>query len=159
MLPIPLELQVSQPWRTQQEQRESMEKAMAQMLEEERQRQQENKYVVHHIGKKSDSTAALIQIRSQIPQDANMNTDEPLTPKSPYNQKYAPNTRNMNLKPLFEDGCAKRNTKILTQGENDDEEVGEMMLDPLTNQSYFKVKVPLLALGPQLQQPDANYYQ
>ena len=60
MQPIPLELQVSQPWRTQQEQKESMEKAMAQMLEEERQRQLENKFVVTHIGKKSDSTAALI---------------------------------------------------------------------------------------------------
>ena len=32
-----------------------MEKAMAQMLEEERQRQQEGKFVVTHIGKKSDS--------------------------------------------------------------------------------------------------------
>ena len=62
----------------------------------------------------------------------------------------------MNLKPLFEDGCAKRNTKISTQGGNDEQELGEMVLDPLTNQNYFKVKVPLLALGSQLQSPDGG---
>ena len=64
----------------------------------------------------------------------------------------------MNLKPLFEDGCAKRNTKISTQGMNDEQELGEMVLDPLTNQNYFKVKVPLLALGSQLQSPDVNVF-
>ena len=91
-----LEITVSQPWKTQQEQELQKYNQIQQMLEKEQRRQEDKQtFVVHHQGTSPDGTKTLVSIRkdtsSRPDSCGSEDVDRDQTPKSLVHKKYQPN--------------------------------------------------------------------